>query len=370
MFPFPAVLPYFALHMVFGIAVAVALVARYRSRLDVPRGLLVLVLTGVAGLGLGFATAPRLRGSYGFAVLLTWAWTLGLLLPATALALAFVAHRRRAPGRAVFLLAAVVGSTAALDAFVVEPRALEVSHHEIHSDRIAAPLRIAVIADLQTDAPGDHERAALEAVLAEHPDVILFAGDLIQLEHESDYRAAWSELRDIAADVGLDAPLGVYAVQGDVDWPDAWEAEVERMGVRVVAPVSGPVPLRSDVMLTGLDLAASATPHPIPRPGDGFHLVFGHRPAFSMGEVDAELLLAGHTHGGQVQLPGVGPLITLSKVPRDWASGRTALEGGRTLIVSRGIGMERSVAPRLRFGCRPEVVIVDVVPARDGPGRD
>jgi predicted MPP superfamily phosphohydrolase len=38
----------------------------------------------------------------------------------------------------------------------------------------------------------------------------------------------------------------------------------------------------------------------------------------------------------------------------------TALPGGRTLVVSRGAGMERGAAPRLRFLCRPEIVIVDV----------
>ncbi|HEX6202615.1 MAG TPA: hypothetical protein VF100_06400, partial [Thermoanaerobaculia bacterium] len=76
------------------------------------------------------------------------------------------------------------------------------------------------------------------------------------------------------------------------------------------------------------------------------------------------LLLAGHTHGGQVRLPGVGPLVTASRVPRSWAAGRTALADDRTLIVSRGIGMERGYAPQLRFLCRPELVVVDLEPGR------
>jgi len=82
-----------------------------------------------------------------------------------------------------------------------------------------------------------------------------------------------------------------------------------------------------------------------------------------LGRVDADLMVAGHTHGGQVQLPLIGPLITLSAVPRAWASGVTELEPGRTLVVSRGVGMERGNAPRLRFLCRPEVVIVNVAAA-------
>ena len=78
---------------------------------------------------------------------------------------------------------------------------------------------------------------------------------------------------------------------------------------------------------------------------------------------DADLILAGHTHGGQVRLPLLGPLLTLSQVPRSWAAGRTELPGGGTLIVSRGVGMERHDAPRLRFLCRPELVVLDLIPA-------
>jgi len=98
----------------------------------------------------------------------------------------------------------------------------------------------------------------------------------------------------------------------------------------------------------------------------GFHIVVGHDPDFALGAVEADLLLAGHTHGGQVRLPGLGPLVTSSRVPRAWAAGRTALANDRTLIVSRGIGMERGYAPQLRFLCPPELVVVDLEP-RDGP---
>ena len=82
------------------------------------------------------------------------------------------------------------------------------------------------------------------------------------------------------------------------------------------------------------------------------------------GEIDADLLLAGHTHGGQVQLPGIGPLLTLYGVPRDWASGLTEIHPGQYLLVSRGIGLERGNAPRLRFLCRPELIVIYLEPAQ------
>jgi predicted MPP superfamily phosphohydrolase len=83
-----------------------------------------------------------------------------------------------------------------------------------------------------------------------------------------------------------------------------------------------------------------------------------------MGQVDADLLLAGHTHGGQVQLPLLGPLMTNCRVPRAWAAGVTTLSHDRRLIVSRGIGMERGHAPQIRFLCRPELLVIDLKPGK------
>ena len=121
---------------------------------------------------------------------------------------------------------------------------------------------------------------------------------------------------------------------------------------------------QGDLCVTALSLTDSFdTKLRVPRT-DAFQIVLGHAPNFALGDVDADLLIAGHTHGGQVRLPWIGPLVTLSAVPRAWAAGATQLSGGRTLVVSRGVGMERVTAPRLRFLCRPQLVVIDVVPTK------
>ena len=102
---------------------------------------------------------------------------------------------------------------------------------------------------------------------------------------------------------------------------------------------------------------------PNPEP-DRFHLVLGHTPNFALGAVTADLMVAGHTHGGQVQLPFIGPMITHSVIPHTWAAGLTDLPAGGKLLVSRGIGMERGHAPPMRFLCRPELVVIDLVPEK------
>lgn len=81
----------------------------------------------------------------------------------------------------------------------------------------------------------------------------------------------------------------------------------------------------------------------------------------------AEVIFAGHTHGGQVCVPGVGALVTNCDLPRDKASGlslwRHAL-GGAFLTVSAGLGT--SIYAPVRFACPPEAVLVTLVGADIG----
>ncbi len=69
------------------------------------------------------------------------------------------------------------------------------------------------------------------------------------------------------------------------------------------------------------------------------------------------LMLAGHTHGGQIRFPLVGPITNASKAPLRWSYGLIA-EGGRLLYVTSGIGT--SGVP-IRWGIPPEVVVLDLI---------
>ncbi len=67
-------------------------------------------------------------------------------------------------------------------------------------------------------------------------------------------------------------------------------------------------------------------------------------------------MLSGHTLGGQVRLPAVGALVTSSLYGKAFEMDRYS-QGGLTLYVTRGLGMEGSAAPRARLLCPPEVVL-------------
>jgi len=306
------------------------------------------------GLALGRAFFPAAQlAAYG----------IFLYAPILLLGVAWVlrrAYRRRAIVAAVLALAiAAVG----VDAVLIEPHWLEVTRHEIRSPKITEPVRVVLLADLQTDHIGSYERRVLEQIRAEKPDLLLLAGDYIQVGDKKRREELSAEMNQLFRELLPETRLGTFAVEGNVDPMDCGSI-FDGTDVQVAGFVDNFV--LDGLALTCLGLEQSMTGlTAVRRPADAadqFHIVMGHAPDFALGDIDADLLVAGHTHGGQVRLPLIGPIMTLSSVPRSWAAGLTQLDDGRRLIVSRGVGMERGRAPRLRFLCRPELVVIDLLP--------
>ncbi len=314
----------------------------------------------VAGAGAAAAVLAGICGYRPFTIFRLAAYGVflhGTVVLAGSAVLLWPKRRLAAIGSAALalLLAAV-----AVDAFLIEPTWLEVSHLRIDSPKVTRAVRIVVLADLQTDQFGQYEREVFRRVLQEKPDLILLAGDYLQAE-----RTRREELRrQINAflhQIGFPDSAAAFAVGGNVDagdWPQLFDG----------LPVT-PIHSTHTFEVAGIRLTCLTMPDSMnrslrvePPEGGRFHLVLGHCPDFAMGQIDADLLVAGHTHGGQVRLPWIGPPITLSGVPRSWAAGQTDLPGGGKLLVSRGIGMERGTAPRLRFLCRPELLVIDLIP--------
>lgn len=299
------------------------------------------------------------RGLFGLMRVLAWAVFLHGVVALAAGAIVFWKSHR--PVAVVAAGLATLTALVGVDAFFIEPHSLEIERFKIVSSKVSRPLKIAIVADLQTDEVGAYERSALAAVMREKPDLVLFAGDYLQ-EHDDTKRAELiRQLRSALKDAGLQGPKAAVAVAGNCDYDD-WPRIFEGTGVAhttVRQSVRQP-----DFELTALGLEDSFNPGLSIPESNLFHIVVGHSPDYALGDVRADLLVAGHTHGGKVRLPLIGPLITLSRIPRAWAAGMTTLSGGRTLVVSRGIGMERGAAPRLRFLCRPQLVFVDVVPPK------
>lgn len=316
-----------------------------------------MFFAGVAAAALGLFLGGAFENAFGILRL----WSYGIFLHGSLLVAATaVVWRKKTLVVPVAAAVALTLLSTFVYAFLVEPYWLEATHYRIVTPKIARPVRIVVVADLQTDRIGPFERAALRLAADEKPDLLLFAGDYIQ--------APWSkqaslcvELRDVLIDLKIAAPLGAFAVRGNVD-PRDWREIFAGTNVEAVADTQsfdlGPV------RLTCLGLGNSySTSLAAPQTGDErFHIVLGHVPNFALGDRGSDLLVAGHTHGGQLRLPLLGPLLVNCRLPRRLSSGMNDLPGGGKLFVSRGIGMERGFAPRFRFLCRPELAVIDLVP--------
>jgi len=227
-----------------------------------------------------------------------------------------------------------------------------------------------VLSDMQMVSVGEHEREAVRRALDARPDLILLPGDFAQLGHRQllEFGGAFREL--VAP---LSAPLGVFAVHGDCE--SAADARTLFAGTAVRVLVNESAHLEhegSALWLCGLEngygspgsLAALAEFDALPADGE-LRLVLAHRPDVVSTLAPAsrvDLVVCGHTHGGQVQLPWFGPPFILSNVPRAVGAGGLSELGGHKIYVSRGIGWEHGHAPRVRFRCPPEVSILTLVP--------
>ncbi len=235
------------------------------------------------------------------------------------------------------------------------------------------PLRVAVASDwhishraLRGVMTPARAAAVVDAINAAAPDLVLLPGDFIA-GHGEDTPSGVPIEDEIAVVLGrLRAPLGVWAVLGNHDhWHDAGtvRAALERRGIRVLENAARP----ADAGLWVVGIGDHSTRHSQPAvaqaavPPGAHRLVLMHDPASLLqGPVQGDLVVAGHTHGGQVRLPGVGALVVPGAAPRAWAHG-WQVHGGTAFHVTGGLGT--SILP-LRFNARPEWVLFTLDGAR------
>jgi predicted MPP superfamily phosphohydrolase len=247
------------------------------------------------------------------------------------------------------------------DGFWIEPSSLTLDRYDVSlGDARLKGLKIAVISDLHGGAPFI-DTAKIDQVVAltnaAKPDLILLAGDFAGHVHLVSHPLP---IETIAAHLKpLSAPLGVYAVLGNHDHKvegAGWVTHaLEDNGIAVLSNRHLAIAQRG-FFLVGIDDADSRHADPQAAlaglPAGAPALCFTHSPdIFPFLPHTCVLTIAGHTHGGQVDLPLLGRLIVPSHYGRRYAAGLIR-EDGKTLFVSTGIGT--SVIP-VRFGVPPEI---------------
>lgn len=343
-------------------------IARRRPRLPVALGAVALTV-GLLAVRLALLVALGLARPFGVAHVL-WLDVV-VALPLAALALALAGWRRGGwPLRIVALGGLLLAPVGAYASFV-EPQRLVLERAEVPlapARAGEATIRVAVLADIQFDRLGEHERDAVAMVLEQRPDIILLPGDYIQGTAEERAREL-PKLRRLFA--RLRAPGGVFAVQGDQEtMPQAREI-FAGSGIRLLENELARTRVGDRrVTIAGLSVrerspeARAALAELEAREGNGdVRLALVHHPDAVLQlapDSRVDLLVAGHTHGGQLQLPLIGPLSTASALPREVGAGGLHALDGRRLYVSRGVGVERGQAPKLRFGAPPEISLLEI----------
>jgi uncharacterized protein len=233
--------------------------------------------------------------------------------------------------------------------------------------RTPRPLRVAFLADFHTGCHAD-DLARLRSIVAEaatyRPDLVLYGGDFVNMMAFGGGRVPPRVIAPILA--ALEAPFGRFAILGnhDYEYGDEEIAQALRAnGIAVLDDERREVDVHgAAISLVGIPDArihrAAAAEVIKESTEQGPTLVLAHDPYwFKYLPPGPHLMLAGHTHGGQICLPGIGPLINMSHAPLRWTHG-LIVEDGRHMYVTSGLGM--SGLP-IRFGTAAEYVIVDVM---------
>jgi predicted MPP superfamily phosphohydrolase len=333
----------------------------------------VLGLAATAGVGV-MALAVLVPGGLRFFGIVHLAY-LGLVVSVPMVGLA--AGARALAGRGSVAAQAPIAVALLLPA-AVGWYATHVAPFRLVVDRVSVPLdparsghqpvRIGVLADLQTNDVGGYEHGAVDRLLAEQPDLILLPGDLFQ-GSPSSFAAHEEELRRLLG--RLHAPHGVWFVRGDVDRGDYADRALRGTGIAILDDEIVDITVGDRHLQLGgnrlayADPAAGAVRRALEAADDGraVRILVAHRPDAALDLAPGsrvDLTVAGHTHGGQVVVPGFGPLLTMSAVPRQVAAGGLREVDGNAVYVATGVGMERNQAPQVRLFSRPSIGVLEL----------
>jgi predicted MPP superfamily phosphohydrolase len=220
-------------------------------------------------------------------------------------------------------------------------------------------LRVALVTDTHCSRTVAEEdiRESVSLTLAERPDLIVLGGDYVTWGGD---RVASGDHHYVGPSAELLAPLtapdGVFAILGNHDDDRDMPAALESKGFTVLKDARTRVTIRGATLeIAGIRYWTRRVEHiaRILRGASGTTVLLAHDPSRlkEAADLDVGLVLSGHTHGGQIVLPGIGALA---------ARGYPVVSGfgqrdNTSIYVSRGIG---TVYVPVRLNCPPEVAIL------------
>lgn len=249
------------------------------------------------------------------------------------------------------------------------------TEYTVETDKITRDKNLVFLSDLHDNCFGEGQEQLIEAIDSAKPDAVLIGGDMMVVKHRADIDAALFLVEQLAKrypvyhgngnhENRMDRDRGVY-----LDQYDRYVAALKALGVHHLSDASEW--MDDEVMLHGLNLdkqfyrkfhteplEVSYIEEKLGRPEDGpYHILLSHSPLYQeiYGQWGADLTLCGHFHGGTIRIPGLGGLMTPQFQFFKECCGGIFRKGGRTMIVSRGLGTH---SVNIRLNNKPELVVI------------
>jgi predicted MPP superfamily phosphohydrolase len=253
--------------------------------------------------------------------------------------------------------------------YFVEPNLLLINKYTLkipHWSKELDGFKVVAISDLHAGSNSmtrEKLRYVVELANAQEPDAILLLGDYVAQSHGRNGKDLKMAPNVIADDLqGLKAKYGVYAVIGNHDWwfdETAVRTELERVGIKVLENETASFEANGKkVWILGIEdywkhyKVDIAKPLSEIEPKENIIGITHNPDSFDKTPDSLSILLAGHTHGGQVYLPFIGPPIPVAKKEYTWGH---IVHDDRHLFVTKGVGTS---GPGIRFCAVPEILVL------------
>jgi uncharacterized protein len=264
---------------------------------------------------------------------------------------------------------ATLAGAAAIDGFLIEPGHPVAERREIRLRRLPesfAGFRIAQITDIHFGPyMGKHgvERA-VRLAREFKPDLVVLTGDFVSHPFGQDYGPAGAHHAEPCADVFATwKGVPIAAVLGNHDWwngPEIVAGALVDRGIKVMRNHAFPFERGGDrLWIAGVDDVfegqADLSKTLASVPNSEATVLLAHEPDYAdyTARFPVDLQLSGHSHGGQVRVPGMGPII-LPDLGRKYHSGLNRV-GQLQVYTNRGLGV---IDPPVRLNCAPEVTCI------------
>ncbi len=256
--------------------------------------------------------------------------------------------------------------------FCIPRWSIKLTEFHVTSDKLTVPLRIVELSDLHNADLGDR---LPQLVAAQEPDLILLVGDLVDMDR-SDRDQALATLRSLADIAPVYVSMGNHDVVHEINYDVDLKTTYEAAGAIVLDSVYEDITVKGQKLRIGGIYGYCLPDKYIEarEPESAFLRDFQNTPDYTLlmthmpvcwlinGSLeywDADCVLSGHAHGGQVVLPFVGGLYAPDQ---GWFPGECSghfQTDNKHLLVTTGLG---GTTPVPRFYNRPEVVVIDLIP--------